>query len=158
MLKDQESGKSRSFISAGLLRRPPPSNPCNLVCTPTPCTLLAVRFCQRPRHERPASKSTERLYVARRLSRLLEKNWVHCRPRPGSAVLVGVAFRRRLTGSTVKRATSPPRLCILCQRACRKTQARISPKKKDDATTTPKQTGVHTLPYFLVDVLNGVPR
>ena len=24
--------------------------------------------------------------------------------------------------------------------------------------TTAKQTGVHTLPYFLVDVLNGVPR
>jgi hypothetical protein len=87
-----------------------------------------------------------------------EKNWVHCRPRPGSAVLIGVAFRRGLTGSTVKRATRPPWLCILCQRACRNAQARISPNKKDDATTTAKQTGVHTLQHFLVDVLNGVPR
>jgi len=49
-------------------------------------------------------------------------------------------------------------LCILCQRACRNAQARISPNKKDDATTTAKQTGVHALPYFLVDVLNAVPR
>jgi hypothetical protein len=87
-----------------------------------------------------------------------EKNWVHCRPRPGSAVLIGVAFRRGLTGSTVKRATRPPWLCILCQRACRNAQARISPNKKDDATTTAKQTGVHTLQHFLVDVLSGVPR
>jgi ATP dependent DNA ligase domain len=31
------------------------------------------------------------LRVARRLSRLLEKNWVHCRPRPGSAVLISVS-------------------------------------------------------------------
>jgi hypothetical protein len=86
-----------------------------------------------------------------------EKNWVHCRPRPGSAVLIGVAFRRGLTGSTVKRAMRPPWLCILCQRACRNAQARISPNKKDDATTTAKQTGVHTLQHFLVDVRNGVP-
>ena len=87
-----------------------------------------------------------------------EKNWLHCRPRPGSAVLIGVAFRRGLTGSTVKRATRPPWLCILCQRACRNAQTRISPNRKDDATTTAKQTGVHTLQHFLVDVLNGVPR
>jgi hypothetical protein len=66
--------------------------------------------------------------------------------------------RRGLTGSTVKRATRPPWLCILCQRACRNAQARVSPNKKDDATTTAKQTGVDTLPYFLVDVLNAVPR
>ena len=45
------------------------------------------------------------LRVARRLSRLLEKNWVHCRPRPGRAVLIGVAFRRRLTGSKRGRAS-----------------------------------------------------
>jgi len=66
--------------------------------------------------------------------------------------------RLRLTGSTVNRAMRPPWLCILCQRACRNAQARISPNKKDDATTTAKQTGVHTLQHFLVDALNGVPR
>ena len=66
--------------------------------------------------------------------------------------------RRGLTESTVERATRPPWLCILCQRACRNAQARISPKRKDDATKTPKQTGVHTLLHFLVDVLKSVPR
>lgn len=28
----------------------------------------------------------------------------------------------------------------------------------DDATKTPKQTGVHTLPHFLIDALNGLSR
>src|SRR6478735_9996805 len=121
---------------------------------PRVTAILMVQGCAARRTE----LRYKRLRAARRLSRLLEKNWVHCRPRPGSAVLIGVAFRRRLTGSTVKRATRPPWLCILCQRACRNAQARISPNKKDDATTTAKQTGVHTLQHFLVDVLNGVPR
>ena len=42
------------------------------------------------------------------LSHFLETNWVHCRPRPGSAVLIGVAFVSERPTMVVRSASESP--------------------------------------------------
>ena len=65
---------------------------------------------------------------------------MHCRPRPGSAVLIGVAFV----------SEAPYGLCVLRQRACWMSRTRISPNKEDDAIVTAKQREFTTFLIILV--------